>query len=127
MIQPEKNMTCLTVWQGGHDSGTMLAYGTGPMPGRAPGMAGAEATVTLGSSMSPSGTFVLADAQQQGADYQAAVQAAAEGSEGYANCVSLSHCYVYSSHMHAASEGFEGYVHCPSWSHCCDCYNRMKG
>ena len=118
MIQPEKNATCLTVWQGGHDSGTMLAYGRGPMPGRAPGMAGAEATVTLGSSMSPSGTFVLADAQQQGADYQAAVQAAAEGSEGFAHCITLSPSYVYSGHLQPASEGSEGYVHCSSLSHC---------
>ena len=60
----------------------MVAYGTGPMPGGALGPAGAEATVTLGNSMSPSGTFVLADAEQQGADYQAAVQAASEGPEG---------------------------------------------
>lgn len=52
------------------------------MPGGALGPAGAEATVTLGNSMSPSGTFVLAGAEQQGADYQAAVQAASEGPEG---------------------------------------------
>ena len=96
----------------------MLAYGTGPMPGRAPGMAGAEATVTLGSSVSPSGTFVLADAQQQGADYQAAVQAAAEGSEGYTHCIPLSHCYVHSSHMQASSEGFEACTYCIPLSQC---------
>ena len=62
----------------------MVAYGMGPVPGGARGVAGVEATVSLGNSMSPSGTFVLGDAEQQGADYQAAVQAASQGPEGSA-------------------------------------------
>lgn len=55
----------------------MVAYGTGPLP-----LAGASATVSLASSMSPSGTFLQAHAGEQGADYQAAVQAASQGPEG---------------------------------------------
>ena len=69
--------------QAGHDSGTMLAYGTGPMPG-ATMVVTADATSRAGT-LGPGGTFVTAGAEegpQGGSDYQAAIQAASQGADG---------------------------------------------
>lgn len=69
--------------QAGHDSGTMLAYGTGPLPG-ATMVVTADATSRAGT-LGPGGTFVTAGAEegpQGGSDYQAAIQAASQGADG---------------------------------------------
>ncbi|KAA6427027.1 MAG: Serine threonine kinase [Trebouxia sp. A1-2] len=69
--------------QAGQDSGTMLAYGTGPMPG-ATMVINADASSRAGT-LGPAGTFVTAGAEegpQGGSDYQAAVQAASQGADG---------------------------------------------
>ena len=69
--------------QAGQDSGTMLAYGTGPMPG-ATMVINADAS-SRASTLGPAGTFVTAGAEegpQGGSDYQAAVQAASQGADG---------------------------------------------
>ncbi|DBA81690.1 hypothetical protein WJX77_002971 [Trebouxia sp. C0004] len=70
--------------QAGQDSGTMVAYGTGPMPG-ATMVINADASSRAGT-LGPAGTFVTAGAEegpQGGSEYQAAVQAASQGADGY--------------------------------------------
>lgn len=70
--------------QVGHDSGTMVAYGTGPMPG-ATMVVNADASSSRAGTLGPSGTFVTAGGEagaQGGSDYQAAVQAASQGADG---------------------------------------------
>ena len=70
--------------QVGHDSGTMVAYGTGPMPG-ATMVVNADASSSRTGTLGPSGTFVTAGGEAGvpgGSDYQAAVQAASQGAEG---------------------------------------------
>ena len=69
--------------QAGQDSGTMVAYGTGPMPGGTM-VINADASSRAGT-LGPAGTFVTAGAEegpQGGSDYQAAVQAASQGADG---------------------------------------------
>lgn len=70
--------------QAGHDSGTMVAYGTGPMPG-ATMVVNADASSSRQGTLGPSVTFVTAGGEagvQGGSDYQAAVQAASQGADG---------------------------------------------
>ena len=70
--------------QVGHDSGTMVAYGTGPMPGSTM-VVNADASSSRAGTLGPSGTFVTAGGEagvQRGSDYQAAVQAASQGADG---------------------------------------------
>ena len=70
--------------QAGHDSGTILAYGTGPMPGGTM-VVNADASSSRSGTLGPAGTFVTAGVEagpQGGSDYQAAVQAASQGADG---------------------------------------------
>ena len=70
--------------QEGHDSGTMVAYGTGHMPGGTM-VVNADASSSRSSTLGPAGTFVTAGGEagsQGGSDYQAAVQAASQGADG---------------------------------------------
>ena len=74
--------------QVGHDSGTMVAYGTGPMPGGTM-VVNADASSSRPGTLGPSGTFVTAGGEagvQGGSDYQAAVQAASHGADGSVQC-----------------------------------------
>ncbi|KAL3152262.1 hypothetical protein ABBQ32_001339 [Trebouxia sp. C0010 RCD-2024] len=71
--------------QAGHDGGTMVAYGTRPMPGGTM-VVNADASSSRLGTLGPSGTFVTAGGEagvQGGSDYQAAVQAASHGADGY--------------------------------------------
>ena len=61
----------------------MVAFGTGPIPGGT-GVVNADASSAPGT-LGPSGTFVTAGAQagpQGGSDYQAAIHAASQGTDG---------------------------------------------
>ena len=83
--------------QVGHDSGTMVAYGTGPMAGGTM-VVNADASSSRAGTLRPSGTFVTAGGEagvQGGSDYQAAVQAASQGADGSvvrSSCMSIM-CY----------------------------------
>lgn len=70
--------------QAEHDSGSMVAYGRGTVPG-ATMVVNADAT-SRATTLGPAGTFVTAGVQEGphgGSDYQAAVQAASQGADGW--------------------------------------------
>lgn len=81
--------------QVGHDSGTMLAYGTGPIPGGTM-VVNADAS-SRSATPGPTGTFVTAGGEagpQGGSDYQAAVQAASQGPDGSVIYYAVLNIYV---------------------------------
>ena len=87
---------CIAGMQAGHDSGTMVAYGTGPVPD-ATMVVNADASSSRSGTLGPAGTFVTAGGEaglQGGSDYQAAVQAASQGADGSVLLPCSDHAYT---------------------------------
>lgn len=79
----------------------MVAYGTRPMPGGTM-VVNADASSSRLGTLGPSGTFVTAGGEagvQGGSDYQAAVQAASHGADGWVQCNYLTLLYHCSGHV----------------------------